>query len=28
VSWIRIQRTAGAQAVPAGLADPVSETVG
>ena len=28
VSWIRIQRTEGARAVPAGLADPVSETVG
>lgn len=28
VSWMRIQRTEGAEAVPAGVADPVSETVG
>ncbi len=28
VSWIRIQRTEGAEAVPAGVGDPVSETVG
>lgn len=28
LSWIRIQRTEGAEAVPAGLDDPVSETVG
>ncbi|GAA1433250.1 nicotinamide riboside transporter PnuC [Microlunatus lacustris] len=28
VSWIRIQRTEGAEAVPAGVVDPVSETVG
>jgi nicotinamide mononucleotide transporter len=28
VSWVRIQRTEGAGAVPAGVADPVSETVG
>ena len=28
VSWIKIQRQDGAEAVPAGVADPVSETVG
>ncbi len=27
VSWIRIQRTEGAEAVPAGVSDPVAETV-